>query len=143
MFLGEYKHSIDYKGRISVPKKFREELGREAILTRGLDGCLFLYSNKSWEELTAKLIDLPITQADARAFSRYLFAGATKVDFDQLGRIAVPDYLRQYSSLSKFAVVVGVLERVEIWDQERWQKLQVKLKKSGELVAERLSRQGV
>lgn len=143
MFLGEFQHTLDYKGRVSVPKKFRELLGREPILTRGLDGCLFLYPAKAWENLSEKLKSLPVTQSDSRAFSRYLFGGATKVSFDNLGRITVPDYLRSYALLKKEVVVIGVLERIEIWDKQIWTKLEKKLKKTGELVAERLGNSGI
>jgi len=143
VFLGQYSHNLDYKGRLSVPKKFREQLGREAILTHGLEGCLFLYPKSSWEALTKKLAELPFTQADTRAFGRYLFGGATQVGFDSIGRIVVPDYLRAYSSLEKKVIFVGVLDRIEIWDKESWQRLEQKLAKSGEDVAERLSKSGI
>ncbi len=143
MFIGQYSHNLDYKGRLSVPKKFREQLGKQAILTRGLEGCLFLYSKSSWETLTKKLSGLPLTQSDARAFSRYLFAGASLVEFDQLGRIVVPDFLRKEAVLAKEVVLVGVLERIEIWDSQKWVRLQKELQKSGETVAERLSKLGI
>ncbi|MDP2671579.1 MAG: division/cell wall cluster transcriptional repressor MraZ [bacterium] len=143
MFVGEYEHSIDYKGRVSVPKKFREALGREPVLTRGLDGCLFLYSRNSWEELAKKMVALPLTQADARAFSRYLFAGAVEVDFDKLGRISLPEYLRKYAALKKEAIVIGVLERIEVWDKNKWKKMEAKLRAGGEALAERLRDSGI
>lgn len=143
MFLGEYHHNFDYKGRLAVPKKFREEIGKRAILTRGLDGCLFLYTSPAWEELAEKMRELPLTAADARAFGRYLFAGATEVVFDQLGRMVVPEYLRTYAALEKNAVVVGVLDRVELWSTERWTTLQKSLRSKGEEVAERLKSSGI
>lgn len=143
MFLGEYRHNLDYKGRISVPKKFRRELAKGAILTKGLDGCLFLYSKESWEQLTSRLRELSVTQADTRAFERYLFGSAVEVEFDRLGRIKIPEYLLAYASLRKEAILVGILERVEIWNLELWNKLTKKLGERGEEIAEKLSERGV
>ena len=143
MFLGEYRHNLDYKGRISVPKKFRRELAKGAILTKGLDGCLFLYPKESWEQLTLGLRELSVTQADTRAFERYLFGGAVEVEFDQLGRIKIPEYLLAYASLRKEAILVGILERVEVWNLELWNKLTKKLGERGEEIAEKLSERGV
>ena len=143
MFLGEYRHSLDYKGRLAVPKKFRKELGSEAILTRGLDGCLFLYPRQAWEALAAKMGQIPLTQTDARNFSRYLFGSATQVSFDGLGRLAIPVYLKEYASLVKNAVFVGVLQRIEIWDEGLWKKAQKKFNTRAEVVAERLKEAGI
>jgi MraZ protein len=143
MFLGEYRHNLDYKGRIAVPKKFREALVGGAVLTKGLDGCLFLYPRQEWGRLTSRLQELPITQADTRAFERYLFGGATEVEFDNLGRIKIPEYLLAYASLEKEAVLVGILERIEIWGLEHWNKLAKKLESTGEEIAEKLAEKGV
>ena len=143
MFLGEYRHNLDYKGRISVPKKFRRDLAKGAILTKGLDGCLFLYSKESWERLTTALRELSVTQADTRSFERYLFGGAVEAQFDQLGRINIPEYLLAYADLKKEAILVGILERVEIWDLQRWSRLAKKLGERGEEIAEKLSERGV
>ncbi|HEX7456748.1 MAG TPA: division/cell wall cluster transcriptional repressor MraZ [Candidatus Nanoarchaeia archaeon] len=143
MFLGEYKHNIDYKGRLAVPKKFRVELAKGAILTKGLDGCLFLYSGASWEQLTTRLRASSVTQADTRAFERYLFGGASKVEFDALGRIKIPEYLLAYAGVKKEAILVGILERIEIWNPQRWEKLAKKLEARGEEIAEKLSERGV
>jgi MraZ protein len=143
MFLGEYRHNLDYKGRLAVPKKFRKQLASGAILTKGLDGCLFLYPRQAWERLTSRLKELSVTEADTRAFERYLFGGATQVEFDPLGRIKIPEYLLAYATLKKEAILVGILERVEIWDQEKWNKLAGKLEKKGEEVAEKLSEKGI
>jgi MraZ protein len=143
MFLGEYRHNLDYKGRLAVPKKFRDELASGAILTKGLDGCLFLYPKEAWEKLTSRLKELSVTRADTRAFERYLFGGATQVAFDPLGRIKIPEYLLAYASLKKEAVLVGILERVEIWNQKKWSKLAGKLEESGERIAEKLSEKGI
>jgi len=143
MFLGEYKHNLDYKGRTCVPKKFREDLAAGAILTKGLDGCLFLYPKGEWERLTARLRELSVTQADTRAFERYLFGAAAEVEFDSLGRIKIPEYLRSYAALKKEVILVGILERIEIWDTERWSRLASKLESRGEEIAEKLSEKGV
>ena len=143
MFLGEYRHSLDYKGRLAVPKKFRKDLGSEAILTRGLDGCLFLYSKQPWEKLTTKMEQLPLTQADARSFARYLFGSASQVNFDRLGRVAIPGYLKEYANLDKSAIFVGVLERIEIWDEKRWKAVEKKFASSAEIAAERLKEAGI
>src|SRR3990167_1461900 len=143
MFLGEYKHNIDYKGRLSVPKKFRGQLAKGSVLTKGLDRCLFLYTLEGWGLLSSRIKNLPVTARDARAFSRYLFSGATEIEFDQLGRIFIPDYLREYASLKKEVVVVGVLERVEIWDKARWVKMRRDVEMKGEEIAEKLTGSGI
>ncbi len=143
MFLGEFRHNIDYKGRLSVPKKFREGLGVGSVLTKGLDRCLFLYTRQAWIALSNRVRELPVTAADARAFSRYLFSGATEIQFDQLGRIFIPDYLRAYANLKKEVVVVGVLERVEIWDKTAWSKVRKSVESRGEEIAEKLTGTGI
>ncbi len=143
MFLGEYKHNLDYKGRLAVPKKFRRQLASGAIITKGLDGCLFLYSKEAWERLAARLRELSVTQADTRAFERYLFGGAAQVEFDQLGRIKIPEYLLAYAGIKKEAILVGILERIEIWGQDKWSDLATKLEKKGEEIAEKLSKKGI
>jgi MraZ protein len=143
MFLGEYRHNLDYKGRVAVPKKFRSDLAQGAILTKGLDGCLFLYPKKSWEELTARFQELSVTQADTRAFERYLFGGAVEANFDNLGRVKIPEYLILYASLKKELVLVGILERIEIWNKNKWEKVYENLESRGEEIAEKLSEKGV
>ncbi len=143
MFLGEYIHNIDYKGRLAVPKQFREQLAYGAIITKGLDGCLFLYSKEAWERLAARLRELSVTQADTRAFERYLFGGAAQVEFDQLGRIKLPEYLLAYAGIKKEAILVGILERIEIWGYDKWNDLGTKLEKKGEEIAEKLSKKGI
>ena len=143
MLVGEYLHNLDIKVRVAVPKKFRELIGTGAILTKGLDGCLFLYPKSEWERLSQRLRLLPVTLAETRAFERYLFGSAVEVDFDQLGRIKIPEYLRIYAGLTKEAVIVGVLERVEIWEKTRWSKFAKKLHERSEEIAEKLSERGV
>ena len=143
MFLGEYKYSIDDKKRLAVPVKFRQGLGKKAVITRGLDNCLFLYPQKEWQALAEKLSSLPISQADARGFSRIMLAGAMEVDLDRLGRILVPDYLKKYAGLSKKAVVAGLYNRIEIWDEKVWELYKQKTEKEAGNIAERLKELGV
>jgi MraZ protein len=120
MFMGEYQHSIDEKGRLIIPAKFRDALGTGFVLTRGLDHCLFVYPRNEWEILEAKLKALPLTRSDARQFVRFFFSGATECELDKQGRINIPATLRQYASLEKDCVIIGVSNRVEIWASERW-----------------------
>lgn len=120
MFMGEYQHSIDSKGRLIVPSKFREHLGGNFVLTRGLDNCLFGYPMDEWKILEEKLKALPVTKKDARAFTRFFFSGATEVDIDKQGRINIPASLRQYAKVDKECVVIGVSGRIEIWAKSLW-----------------------
>lgn len=143
MFIGEYRHNLDYKGRVAVPKKFRSDLAQGAILTKGLDGCLFLYPMSSWSKLTDRIQELSVTQADTRAFGRYLFGGASEVEFDQLGRIKIPEYLLEYAHIQKNAVLVGLLERIEIWSPRLWEKQVKKLETRGEEISEKLAKKGI
>ncbi len=143
MFIGEYKHSIDNKGRLAVPSKFRQALKGGAIVTRGLDRCLFLFSQKEWEELAQKLIALPIAQANSRAFIRLMLAGAMEVRLDNQGRILVPDYLRDYSNLSKQAIIAGLYNRIEIWDEDNWKQYKDKTEASSDEIAEKLGELGI
>lgn len=120
MLLGEYNHSIDEKGRVSIPSKFRENLGQSFVVTKGLDNCLFIYSKEEWSTFETKLKDLPLTNPNARNFIRFFFSGATECDLDKQGRINIPQNLREYADLSKDATIVGVSTRVEIWDTKKW-----------------------
>lgn len=120
MFMGEYQHSIDSKGRLIVPSKFREHLGGHFVLTRGLDKCLFGYPVEEWKMLEEKLKAMPVTKKDARAFTRFFFSGATEVDIDKQGRINIPASLRQYAQVEKECVVIGVSGRIEIWSKPLW-----------------------
>lgn len=121
MFMGEYNHTIDAKGRMIVPSKFREQLGSEFVVTKGLDGCLFVYSNEEWKHIEEKFREVPLTTKDARKFSRFFFAGAASCEVDKQGRILLPANLREYAGIEKEVVSVGVLSRVEIWSKDRWQ----------------------
>jgi MraZ protein len=121
MFMGEYHHSIDTKGRLIVPSKFREELGEMFIITRGLDQCLFGYPLSEWELIEDKLKGLPLTKKDARAFTRFFFSGATESELDKQGRINIPAPLLQYAKLEKECVILGVSNRIEIWSKQIWE----------------------
>lgn len=143
MFIGEYSHTIDTKKRLSIPAKFRDSLGNKAVITRGLDNCLFLYPVQEWKKLAKKLSELPLSQKDARGFARIMLAGAMEVKLDNLGRILIPDYLKKYASLEKKVVIAGLYNRIEIWDQDQWQSYkQDKEEKAGD-IAERLKELGV
>ena len=120
MFMGEYRHTVDPKGRLIVPSKFRELLGTEFVVTRGLDGCLFVYPMDSWTAYVDKLKKLPLTDKNARLFMRFLIAGANTCELDKQGRALIPAKLREYAGLAKETVFVGVLSKIEIWSKERW-----------------------
>jgi len=143
MLLGEYKHNLDAKGRIAVPAKFRDKLSAGAIITKGLDNCLFVFASKEWQELVTKLTALPISQANSRAFARLMLAGATDVELDKQGRILVPEYLKKFADLKKIAIVAGLYSRVEIWDAERWEKYKAKTESASDEIAEQLGQLGI
>ena len=121
MFMGEYQHSIDDKGRIIIPAKFREELGPQFVVTRGLDNCLFVYPESEWKILEQKLKSLPLMKSDARAFTRFFISGATECELDKQGRVNVPANLREHAKLDKECIVLGVTNRVEIWSKAIWE----------------------
>lgn len=120
MFMGEYNHTVDAKGRLIVPSKFREQLGDEFVVTKGLDGCLFVYENTEWKILEEKLKKLPLTNANARKINRFFLAGAALCEVDKQGRILLPAVLREFAGIGKDAVMVGVGNRIEIWSKESW-----------------------
>ncbi len=122
MFIGEYSYTIDHKRRVSIPSKFRSQLGEKAVITRWLENCLVLYPMEEWGKFTEKLERLPGTQIDARGFSRVLLSGAVDVTFDKLGRILIPDYLTEYASLKKNVTIIGLSNKIEIWDEEEWKQ---------------------
>ena len=121
MFTGEYKHTIDTKKRLSLPAKFRKELGGEVVVTKGIDNCLVIYSKKEAEVMFNKLGNLPESKLEARSFARIRLAGAAEVGLDKLGRILIPDYLKKYAGLKKDVIVCGLFNRIEIWNQEKWE----------------------
>jgi MraZ protein len=143
MFIGEYSHNLDDKGRLAVPKKFRTDLSKGAVVTRGLDNCLFLYTKKEWEKLAEKLAQLPFSQANTRAFARLMLAGAMDVDIDKQGRIVLPDYLRTFAGLTKNTVVAGLYNRLELWDQQKWEDYKKKTEKESNKIAEQMAELGV
>lgn len=120
MFMGEFHHSIDDKGRLILPAKFREDLGDNFIITRGLEECLFIYSISEWEKITHKLNNLPFTKKDARSFMRFFLSGATATEFDKQGRINITSPLISYADLKKECVVIGVGDRIEVWSKDKW-----------------------
>jgi MraZ protein len=143
MFIGTYHHIIDPKKRLAIPIKFRTELGKQMVVTRGLDQSLFLYPQKAWKELAAKLSRLPFSKSDARGFSRLMLAGAMEVELDKVGRVLIPDYLKDYAHLKKSVAIIGMYNRIEIWSEEDWKKYQEKTEKSVGDIAERLGELGV
>ena len=143
MLLGEYRHNLDSKGRLAVPAKFRQKLEQGAILTRGLDNCLFVFATKEWEALVEKLMALPLAQANSRAFVRLMLSGAMDVELDSQGRILIPDYLRKYADIKKQAVVTGLYSRIEIWDDHRWQSYKQKTESASDEIAEKLGELGI
>ncbi|MBC7344110.1 MAG: division/cell wall cluster transcriptional repressor MraZ [Clostridia bacterium] len=143
MFMGEYVHVIDSKGRLIVPSRFREGLGDRFVATRGLDSCLFLFPKPEWDLLETRLKALPLSRPEARAFTRFLFAGAHECELDRQGRILLPPLLREYAGLEKEAVFIGVGNRVEVWEKERWEKYRQQAAQTYEQVAEKLVDFGV
>ncbi len=143
MFIGEYTFKLDQKKRLAVPAKFRRELGKKAVITRGLDNCLFLYPAREWKTLAKKLSNMPLAQADARGFARIMLAGAMEVELDKSGRIIIPDYLKKYASLQREVVIAGLYNRIEIWDKEQWNIYKKKTEKEVGDMAERLKELGV
>jgi len=138
MFMGEYQHNIDQKGRMIVPSKFREGLGDRFVVTRGLDKCLFAYPMDEWKNIETKLKKLPLTKKDARAFTRFFFSGAVECELDKQGRINIPQTLRQYASLEKECVVIGVSERIELWSSDNWTDYVTESEESFAEIAENL-----
>ena len=123
MFMGEYNHTVDAKGRLIIPSKFRESLGETFVVTKGLDGCLFVYANEDWEAFEQKLTSLPLINKEARQFARFFLAGAAQVEVDKQGRILLPANLREFAELEKDVVLVGVGSRIEIWSKGKWESL--------------------
>ncbi len=142
MLIGEYRHSIDAKKRIALPVKFRKEIGRKVVITNGLDNCLFVYPVKHWEAMSEKLANLSIGQADTRGFNRFMLAGATETEVDTMGRILIPDFLREFASLKSKVVIAGIHNRLEIWDEKRWRDYKSKIEKQADTLAEKLGEVG-
>ncbi len=143
MFIGEYHYFIDEKNRLAMPVKFRPQFKKGAVITRGVDTCLFVYSREEWGKLADKIAKLPINQAKSRAFARLMLAGAMDTTLDTQGRINIPDYLKQYAALNKKVVVTGLYNRLEIWDEEKWKEYKDKSEKESENIAEALGELGI
>ena len=143
MLIGEYKHILDTKKRLAIPVKFRRFFSQGAVITRGVDNCLVLYSLKEWEDIAKKLGKLPASQVEARGFARVVLAGATSVKFDRLGRILVPDYLKKYALLKKNAVIIGLYNRLEVWSEERWETYKQRAEKNVDDLASKLGELGL
>lgn len=143
MLIGEYIHTLDPKKRIALPAKFRKELGKKVVLTRGLDNCLFLYPMKMWEKVSGKIAELPMGQADTRGFGRFMLSGAIESDIDSIGRILVPDYLKDFAGLQSRVSVIGVHDRVELWDEKVWNEYKGRIEKQADALAEKLGEIGV
>ncbi|MBI4434178.1 division/cell wall cluster transcriptional repressor MraZ [Candidatus Uhrbacteria bacterium] len=138
MFIGEYHHAIDEKGRAAVPTKYREIFARGVVITRGLDRCLFMYPREAWDTLAAKLADLPLSKANTRSFARFLLAGAMDCELDRQGRMVIPEYLRSFAGLQKSIVMAGLYNRVEIWDEAEWNRYRIAAERESAAVAEAL-----
>ena len=143
MLIGEYTHTIDTKKRLAIPAKLRKDLGRKAVITRGLDNCLFVFPIGQWRTLVQKLGKLPLGQSNARGFTRLMLGGAMDVELDGLGRILIPDYLKKYAFLKKRVVIAGLYNRMEIWDETRWNTYKTKMESEIGDIAERLGELGV
>ncbi|EKD56131.1 MAG: hypothetical protein ACD_58C00292G0001 [uncultured bacterium] len=143
MFIGEYNHTIDEKGRLALPAKMRGQLLDGAVVTRGLDGCLFVYTKSEWEKLAEKLANLPLTDANSRAFARLMLAGAMDVEFDKQGRILLPAYLREFANLKSKTIVAGLYSRIEIWNEETWKTYKEGTEKNTDEITKNLAELGI
>lgn len=143
MFIGEYSHTIDEKGRLAIPAKFRIELKKGTVVTRGIDNCLFVYTKVEWAKLAEKLALLPLSQANSRAFARLMLAGAFELESDKQGRALIPEYLRKFAGLTKNVVVAGLYSRLEIWDESKWTAYKSATESESTAIAERMSDLGV
>ena len=143
MLIGEYTHTQDEKKRISLPAKFRKELGKKVVITHGLDNCLFLYTMKEWGAIAEKLGGLSMGAADTRGFNRIMLAGAVELDVDSNGRVLIPEFLREFAGLQSKVVFAGVHSRVEVWNEDRWKEYKTRILKSADQLAEKLGEIGV
>ncbi len=143
MLIGEYTHTQDEKKRISLPAKFRKELGKKVVITHGLDNCLFLYTMKEWMVIADKLGNLSMGAADSRGFNRIMLAGAVEIDIDSNGRVLIPEFLREFAGLNSKVVFAGVHSRVEVWSEDKWKEYKKRILKSADQLAEKLGEIGV
>ena len=142
LLIGEYEHTLDDKKRISLPKTFRAALGKRVVVTRGLDGCLFVFSRDSWGKIAQKLQSLSFVHQDTRGFNRFMLSGAAEVDIDDVGRILIPEHQKVFAGLKKKVVFTGVSDRVEIWDAETWFRYKTQIDKNAERMAKKLGEIG-
>ena len=138
MFIGEYIHTIDHKRRLAIPSKFRKNLGEKAIIAQGLDNCLVIYSIEEWQKKASKLENLPDSQVSARTFSRIILSGASESELDHLGRVLIPEHLKKYASLRKSVAILGLSNRIEVWDEVIWQEYKSKMEKTVNDMAQQL-----
>lgn len=138
MFIGEYSHNLDEKGRLAIPAKFRSMLKSGAVVTKGLDNCLFLFTKKQWEIEAKKYASVPQNQANARAYARHMLAGAMDIEFDAQGRVTLPEYLRKFAGLKKETIIAGLYNYLEIWDKQSWETYKTQTEKDSNLIAEAL-----
>lgn len=143
MLIGEYTHTVDEKKRISLPSKFRKEVGKLVVITKGLDNCLFLYPMKQWEKISGQLSELGMAQADKRGFSRYMLGSAVETEVDSIGRILIPDFLREFANLESKVVFAGVHNRIEIWNDVKWTAYKKVIEKQADSMAEKLGEIGM
>lgn len=143
MFIGEYQHNVDPKKRVALPSRFRKDLGKSVVVTRGLDKCLFVYPMKVWQSIAEKLGTFPMGEAATRSFVRMMLAGAVDCDVDSQGRILLPEYLKEYAGLDKNVIVAGVFNRLEIWDDKKWEEYRTKAEQNSDEIAENLGRLGI
>lgn len=138
MLVGEYIHTLDPKKRLSLPARFRKEVGKKVVITNGLDNCLFIYPVAQWEKMMTKMSDLPMGQSDMRGFSRFFLGGAVETDVDSIGRVLIPDFLKQFAGLKNKIAVVGMSDRIEIWDEGNWRTYRKRMEKQADTLAEKL-----
>lgn len=143
MLIGEHKHTVDPKKRVSLPAKFRKEMGKEVVIGYGLDKCLSVYTVKEWEKFSAQLGDMSMLQSDKRSFNRFMLGGASLVEVDSLGRILIPDILKVYAGIKERVAIIGVHSRLEIWDEDVWNDYKGKVEKQADVLAEKLGEAGV
>lgn len=143
MLIGEYTHTIDDKNRLSLPAKFRAELGKKVVLTRGLDKCVAIFTEKEWKKVAEKLSEASMLQADNRSFNRFMFGGAVEAEVDSTGRVLLPDFLKEWGKLQSKVVVIGVQARVEVWNEEAWRANKETIEKQADTLAEKLGQVGV
>ena len=143
MLIGEYTHTVDDKNRVSLPSKFRTEMGKKVIITPGLDQCLFVFTLKEWQKISEKLSNSSMLHSDARSFNRFMFGGAAEVDVDSIGRVLIPDFLKDRANLKSKVVLIGVQNRVEIWNEKSWNDYKKVVEKQADSLAEKLSQFGV